>query len=189
MRIIRALLVMSSTITWAAGCATAPPPTSTGYSSSLSLCKTRVSNAPQVDRRGRIANFQATTRVRGVVLARAPVDGCLSSGFGRRFGGAGSIHKGIDLYTGQARDIIAAGPGRVVQIGRQSGFGRTILIEHRNGVATRYAHLSSYAPRLKSGDRVAAGTVIGRTGASGNATGVHLHYEILVNGRAIDPLR
>ncbi len=173
------------------GCAT--PPSSGGFAdapASLEVCSgTRVSNAPSKDRRGKIREFTPYKTVRGVALMRAPVIGCLSSGFGPRRGGAGSIHKGIDIYTGRPRAVHAAAGGRVAQIGSLRGFGRTILIRHANGVETRYAHLSSYAAGLKKGARVRAGAVIAKTGRTGNATAVHLHYEILNRGRAINPLK
>lgn len=99
------------------------------------------------------------------------------------------MHKGIDIYTGRPALVRAAAGGRVVQAGRMRGFGRTVLIRHANGVETRYGHLSSFAPGMKTGKRLAAGAAIGKTGRTGNATAVHLHYEILSGGRAINPLR
>jgi len=169
-------------------CATSPSDPVTS-NAELKLCKTRVSNAPRTDNAGYIVNYNPFIEVRGITLARSPVSGCLSSGFGPRRGGAGRLHKGIDLYTGEPRVIIAAATGDVIEVGNQRGFGRTILIRHRNGVMTRYAHLSSYAPHIREGMRVKAGTLLGRTGKSGNATAVHLHYEILVKGKAINPLK
>ena len=193
-RMVRVGKVLSASLAmlFAAACATQPndrAQSAKGFSTSLKLCDMRVSNAPSTDRAGRVARFDPFIVVRGVSLARAPVTGCLSSGFGKRRGGAGSLHKGIDLYTGGARPIYAAGDGRIVQLGSQRGFGRTVLIRHRNGVETRYAHLSDFASGLKIGSKISAGSVIGRTGSTGNATGVHLHYEILVSGKAINPLQ
>ncbi len=174
-------------VTGLAACATSPPPTQQG-AARLKLCDTRVSNAPQTNRSGYVIEYAPYKQVRGVSVARAPVAACLSSGFGPRRGGAGRLHKGIDLFTGEPRAIIAAAPGRIIEVGRQRGFGRTVLIRHRNGVTTRYAHLSSFAPDVREGARVAAGAVIGQTGQSGNATAIHLHYEILVDGKAVNPL-
>lgn len=174
-----------------AGCATSTPSGSTaGYIENLKLCKkTSISNAPAADRSGRIIGYTPFKNVRGVNLAIAPVDACLSSGFGPRQGGAGSLHKGIDLYTGDRRAVVAAASGRIVDVGKKRGFGQTILIRHRNGVTTRYAHLSGFASNIREGARVNAGQVIGRTGNTGNATAVHLHYEIIVDGVQINPLR
>ena len=175
---------------FAAGCATTTPsgPT-TGYTENLRLCnKTFISNAPAADRSGHIIGYAPLINVRGVNLARAPVRACLSSGFGPRRGGAGSLHKGIDLYTGDRRAVYAAASGRIVNVGVKRGFGQTILIRHRNGVTTRYAHLSSFTANVHEGARINAGQVIGRTGRTGNATAVHLHYEIIVDGVQINPL-
>lgn len=68
------------------------------------------------------------------------------------------------------------------------GYGRTITIRHNDRVKTRYAHLSAYEQGLRPGDRIATGTLIGYTGDSGNATAIHLHYEIIVGGQARNPL-
>lgn len=114
--------------------------------------------------------------------------GCLSSGFGPRRGGAGSLHKGIDIYTADERPIIAAASGRIDFVGVQRAFGRTIVITHKKGVATRYAHLSSFSKNIKAGSRITAGDIIGQTGKSGNASAVHLHYEILIDGKPVNPL-
>lgn len=155
----------------------------------LRLCPgMRVSNAPPASANGEIANYSPITVVRGLMLARAPVDACLSSAFGPRSTGAGSFHDGLDLYTGTPRPALAGGDGRIASIREQRGYGLVIVISHGDGVMTRYAHLSSAAPGLRPGDRVHAGDEIGRTGKSGNATAVHLHYEILIDGRAVDPL-
>ncbi len=148
-----------------------------------------VSNAPPTEPNGRLLNYSPLTVVRGVMLARAPVEACLSSGFGRRSGGAGSVHEGIDLYTGAPRAVLAGGDGRVVSIAETKGYGLMVAIDHGDGVSSRYAHLSSVSPTLRAGLRVLAGETIARTGKSGNATAVHLHYEILIDGRPVDPLR
>lgn len=173
-----------------AACATAPsgtPPEGT-FPRMLSLCNGDVSNAPDVDRRGRIEDFTTFVDVRGITLAVSPVSGCLSSGFGPREGGAGKFHAGIDIATGTPRPIRAAAGGVVEQADEDRAFGNMIVIRHRRGVATRYAHLSDYASGIRRGARVAAGEVIGVTGKTGNATGIHLHYEILVDGKALNPL-
>ncbi|MEM9706544.1 MAG: M23 family metallopeptidase [Pseudomonadota bacterium] len=120
---------------------------------------------------------------------RAPSPGCLSSGYGPRRGGAGRYHRGVDLYTGAPKDVFAAGDGRIKEIGSLRGFGNTVLIDHGRGVTTRYAHLSRFEPKLRVGDRVLLGQRIARSGKTGNATGIHLHYEIRVNDKAINPLQ
>lgn len=176
-----------------AACATAPQrtaqPAHTGAAGeSLHVCPGRVSNAPATNARGRIVDFDPVATVSGVRLMRAPVRSCVSSGFGPRRAGAGSFHHGVDLFTRTPEPIYAGGDGVVEKIATLRGYGRTVLIRHNKNVKTRYAHLSSYARGLSVGDRVSRGALIGRTGDSGNATAVHLHYEILVNGRRRDPL-
>lgn len=192
----------------AAGCATAPhqsasrtnndalqvslpspPPQRATIVSQLKVCPGMdVSNAPAADSNRRLMNHRPYSRVHGVTLATAPVDACLSSGFGPRRGGASSHHNGVDLYTRYPTPIYAAGDGRVSIISTMRGYGRVIEIAHTNRVKSRYAHLSSFARGLQVGDRVREGDLIGYTGASGNATAVHLHYEILVDGRPRNPL-
>lgn len=175
-----------------AACATTPIRTASAPFSarSLSLCSgVSVSNAPAASNSREIFSYTPFTRIRGVTLARAPVEACVSSGYGPRSGGAGSFHEGVDLFTGSPREVFAGGAGRVHTIGEQRGYGLTVEIRHADGVTTRYAHLSSVAPELSEGSRVSAGQRIARTGRSGNATAVHLHYEIRVGGRPQDPLR
>lgn len=156
----------------------------------LALCpRTNVTNAPPAGPDGKLVSYSPLIVIRSAMIARAPVDACLSSAFGPRRGGAGGFHDGIDLYTGSPRPVLAGGDGRITLIGEQRGYGLTIVISHGNGVSTRYAHLSSVAPDLRAGLRLTAGAVIARTGKSGNATAVHLHYEILIDGRPVDPLR
>lgn len=172
-------------------CASAPSSHKAGPRafSSLALCDgVVISNAPAADNSRRIANYDPQANVKGAVLWRAPVNACVSSGFGPRRGGAGSFHHGVDLYTGKPAAIYAGGDGVVEAMGSIRGYGKTILISHGRGVKTRYAHLSSYAPGVKRGTRIAMGEMIGRTGATGNATAVHLHYEVLVDGRRHNPL-
>src|SRR3990167_5308045 len=160
-----------------AACATTPQPQGGGapYSMhNLRVCPgMSVSNAPATAEGGVIAGYSPLTVVRDVMLARAPVDGCLSSAFGRRSGGAGSFHDGLDLYTGAPRPVLAGGDGRIVSIADKRGYGLVIEIDHGAGVSTRYAHLSALAPEIREGVRVRAGETIARTGDSGNATAVH----------------
>ncbi len=187
-------IALLSLLALVAGCVSAPlsqqADGADGGRGALSVCRgLSVANAPRTDNAGHVQGFTATTTVRGARLLRKPVEGCLSSAFGPRRGGAGRMHEGLDISTRTPRPILAAGGGRVIAIKRSSGYGLTVTLDHRNGVATRYAHLSRAAENLRAGDRVKSGTVIGWTGKSGNATGVHLHYEILVDGRPINPLQ
>lgn len=148
----------------------------------------RVSNAPKSDNRGVIRQFEAVQKIRGVNLYTAPVRACLSSGFGKRKGGAGRLHKGIDLFTREPRQIVAAGDGVISFVGNQRGYGRLIIIDHGSKVETRYAHLSMVANNIKKGATVRQGQPLGKTGRTGNATAIHLHYEILVDGKQRNPL-
>lgn len=171
-----------------AACVTAPAPPAPETVGALRVCPGRVSNAPLTDGSGRVRNFDPVMRIGGVALLRAPVDGCVSSGFGPRRGGASAFHEGVDLFTRRPRSIIAGGDGVIAFIGSQRGYGRTVVIRHNAQVKTRYAHLSSYARNLREGAKVARGDPIGRTGDSGNATAVHLHYELIIRGQPVDPL-
>ena len=176
-----------------AGCATTPTNPNSSASagaSRLALCPgVFISNAPAADTTRQIIAFTPQTRVRGRQLLRAPVRGCVSSGFGPRRGGAGAFHEGLDLFTREPRAISAAGDGVILRAASLRGYGRTIDIDHGNGVVSRYAHLSRFSRAIRTGARVNGGAIIGETGRSGNATAVHLHYEILVDGAPIDPLR
>ena len=121
-----------------------------------------------------------------------PVDGArLSSVFGRRTHpvyGDTRMHTGVDFAAALGSPVYATAPGRVSFIGRRGGYGRVVEISHMSETTTLYAHLSAVPEGLSRGDRVAAGDVIGRVGATGIATGPNLHYEVRVNGRPTDPL-
>jgi murein DD-endopeptidase MepM/ murein hydrolase activator NlpD len=185
--------VLLIVVTALGACATAPPSrpgTAPGAAnSSLRLCNgVKISNAPATDRTGRIIDYDSTANIAGASLLRAPVNACVSSGYGPRNGGASSFHHGIDLYTRSPAPVYAGGDGVIVAIGALSGYGQTILIRHGRGVETRYAHLSEISSGLHKGARVAKGEHIAMTGRTGNATAVHLHYEIIVDGRQHNPL-
>ncbi|MEO1013590.1 MAG: M23 family metallopeptidase [Pseudomonadota bacterium] len=152
----------------------------------LHLCSgVQVSNAPPADGARRVRSHQRVIEVRRIALLSIPTRGCLSSGFGPRRNRR--PHEGVDISTRRPTPIVAAGGGRVDAVHRLGGYGLTVDIDHGRGVTTRYAHLSRIADGLREGARIEAGDRIGLTGRSGNATGVHLHYEVRVNGRPIDP--
>ena len=116
-------------------------------------------------------------------LAR-PLAGPLGDLFGPR---GNRFHAGIDIPAARGAPVAAAGSGLVVLAAQSvSGWGRMVLIAHGNGVRTRYAHLSRIDVRV--GQHVATGTTIGRVGATGEATGPHLHFEVLLRGANVDPL-
>ncbi|WBU55625.1 DUF5930 domain-containing protein [Paracoccus sediminicola] len=106
-----------------------------------------------------------------------------TSGFGARWGRA---HKGIDLAGPPGTPVLAPGDGVVTFAGRAGGYGNLIKIEHALGTETRYAHLSKI--RVKVGQKVSRGAQIGDMGNTGRSTGPHLHYEVRVNGSAVDPM-
>lgn len=107
----------------------------------------------------------------------------LTSGFGMRWG---RLHAGTDFAGPIGTPIYATADGVVVHAGWQSGYGRLIKIQHAFGIETRYAHLS--AIRVQKGQRVSRGERIGDMGNSGRSTGPHLHYEVRVNGKAVNPM-
>jgi peptidoglycan hydrolase-like protein with peptidoglycan-binding domain len=112
-----------------------------------------------------------------------PVDAPL----GDRFGPRGSrFHAGIDFVADYGTPVAAAAFGRVAFAGRAPGQGKMVVLAHTSGVRTLYAHLSTIAVRL--GQTVGAGTRLGTVGATGEATGPHLHFEVRVRGAAVDPM-
>lgn len=106
-----------------------------------------------------------------------------SSGFGRRWG---RMHKGVDMAGATGSPVYATADGVVTRAGWMSGYGRVVEIRHDFGLVTRYAHQSKI--RVKKGQRVSRGDRIGDMGSSGRSTGPHLHYEVRVNGKAVNPM-
>ncbi|MEO1066991.1 MAG: M23 family metallopeptidase [Pseudomonadota bacterium] len=99
------------------------------------------------------------------------------------------LHKGVDWAAKRGTPIFAAGNGVIEDAKWFSGYGRWIKVRHANGYKTAYAHLSRFAKGIKAGTRVRQGQVIGYVGSTGLSTGPHLHYEVIVNGRHVDPMR
>jgi murein DD-endopeptidase MepM/ murein hydrolase activator NlpD len=96
-------------------------------------------------------------------------------------------HEGVDYGAGRGTPIHAAGEGRIKFAGWQSGYGRTVIVDHGKGYTTLYAHMSRFG-KYDRGERVAQGSVIGYVGSSGTATGPHVHYEFRINGQHRNPL-
>ena len=111
-----------------------------------------------------------------------PVGGPVTSGYGWRWG---RMHEGIDIAAGYGSPIVAAASGTVIYAGWMGGYGNLIIIDHGGGVATAYAHQSSFAI---GGGPVSQGQTIGYVGCTGHCFGDHLHFEVRVNGSAVDPL-
>ncbi|HQS12555.1 MAG TPA: M23 family metallopeptidase [Sphingorhabdus sp.] len=112
----------------------------------------------------------------------------MSSGFGFRsdpFTGGGAMHAGLDFKGPVGTPILSAAEGRVTFAGYNGGYGKTVEITHANGLLTRYAHLSGV--HVTRGQMVHRGLQIGRMGSTGRSTGSHLHFEVRLNGRAINP--
>ncbi len=126
-------------------------------------------------------------------LVRKPVNNAMMrSGFGSRrhpILGYSRMHTGVDWATGYGTPIFASGNGVIDRIGWEGGYGKYISIKHPNGYETAYGHMSAYAKGMDVGKRVRQGQVIGYVGSTGLSTGAHVHYEIKVNGRFVDPLR
>jgi len=125
-------------------------------------------------------------------LLRTPIDGArISSGFGMRkhpILGYSRMHKGIDFAAPTGTPIFAAGDGVITQIGRNGSYGNYIRIRHNSRYSTAYAHISRFAKGIRKGSRVRQGQVIAYVGSTGRSTGPHLHYEILAEGKQINPL-
>jgi len=123
-------------------------------------------------------------------LSTIPVAGDISSHFGLRRLSARSkrvrMHTGVDIRAVQGAPVLAAASGVVSFAAPWSGYGRIVEIDHGNGLITRYAHLNVCG--IEAGSMVAAGDQIGTVGRTGRATGYHLHFETLVNGRHVDPM-
>ncbi len=112
----------------------------------------------------------------------------ITSGFGFRrdpINGRSAMHSGIDFRGAVGSPIFAAAKGRVTHAGRKSGYGNAVEITHGNGMMTRYAHLSRIDARV--GQQVDAGATIGGLGSTGRSTGPHLHFEVRINDRAVNP--
>lgn len=112
-----------------------------------------------------------------------------TSTFGIRrdpFTGRRAMHSGVDFKTPVGTPVLATAKGKVIHAGWKGGYGRMVEIDHGNGLTTRYAHMS--AIKVKEGQSVDAGTVVGKAGSSGRSTGPHLHYEVRRKGKAVDPM-
>jgi murein DD-endopeptidase MepM/ murein hydrolase activator NlpD len=126
-------------------------------------------------------------------LVRKPVNNAIMrSGFGGRrhpILGYVKMHTGVDWSTPYGTPIFASGNGVVERVGWEGGYGKYVRLKHNNGYETAYGHMSAYAKGMEPGKRVRQGQVIGFVGSTGMSTGAHVHYEILVNGRFVDPMR
>jgi murein DD-endopeptidase MepM/ murein hydrolase activator NlpD len=142
---------------------------------------------------GAVAYFDRNGRSLRKFLMRTPIDGArLSSRFGMRkhpILGYTRMHQGVDFAAPTGTPIYAAGDGKVEVAKRNGGYGRYVRVRHTGEYSTAYGHMSRFAKGVAPGRRVQQGQVIGYVGATGRATGPHLHYEVLRNGTQINPLQ
>ena len=142
----------------------------------------------------RLRALARVTRETGTLLAalpsKLPLRSALNSGFGPRLSpwtGATEFHAGVDLAAAPGTPVKVTAPGTVRFAGVAAGYGTSVVIEHGQGVESRYGHLQSIA--VSHGQRVERGQLIGLSGNTGRSTAPHLHYEVLVDGRPVDPRR
>lgn len=125
-------------------------------------------------------------------LLKTPVDGArITSGFGSRkhpILGYNKMHKGIDFGAPRGTPVYTAGDGVIVEAGKKGSYGNYVRVQHKNGYSTAYAHLNKFAGGISRGARVKQGQIIAYVGTTGRSTGPHLHYEVLVSGKQINPL-
>jgi murein DD-endopeptidase MepM/ murein hydrolase activator NlpD len=111
------------------------------------------------------------------------------AGFGPRlFPARAFMHEGVDLAVPIGTPVYAASDGTIEKVGPYAGYGNYVRIEHGDGLATAYGHLSRFAPGIKTGVHVAQGQLVAFSGNTGRSTGPHLHFEVLTDGKPVDPL-
>ncbi len=142
---------------------------------------------------GRFEYFNNKGQSARKALLRTPVDGArLSSRYGKRrhpILGYTRMHRGLDFAAPRGTPIMAGGDGVIESIGRNGAYGRYIRLRHNSRYKTAYAHMRRYAKGMRRGKRVRQGQTIGYVGSSGRSTGPHLHYEVLVGNRQLNPLK
>ncbi|MEE8350541.1 MAG: M23 family metallopeptidase [Acidobacteriota bacterium] len=143
---------------------------------------------------GTLIQLQDLYNTRSILLAATPaitpVSGYPSGGFGYRkdpFNGKRDFHPGIDISAPRGNKVIATADGVVTTAGRKYSYGKLVVLEHKFGISTRYGHLDRYS--VERGQKVKRGDIIGYVGSTGRATGPHLHYEVRLNDRPLNPLR
>ena len=162
--------------------------------SELIACSTEGSNiGPLGDHRQSLEYTPYIQTAAGALLRDPTETVCLSSGFGYRTlisagTGGGSAHTGIDLANANGGFVFAAADGWVLSQSYRGGYGLVVELDHGQGVHTLYAHLNEVDPHLRVGAFVHGGQAIARMGRTGNATGIHLHYELIIDGEKKDPL-
>jgi murein DD-endopeptidase MepM/ murein hydrolase activator NlpD len=146
-----------------------------------SMVRGEVTTQKRIVSRGRPASATVA-----MLRTRWPVHGPISSSFGERRGWLGRhVHTGVDIGAHRGTPVHAPAGGTVTFAGWHGAYGRTVVIDHGGNVRSLYGHLSKLDVRAHQ--RIATGAEIGLTGSSGNASGPHLHYEVLVNGHPVNP--
>jgi murein DD-endopeptidase MepM/ murein hydrolase activator NlpD len=142
---------------------------------------------------GMIDYYDETGKSAKKFLVRKPLaEGKVTSNYGARHHPLldyTRMHTGVDWGADMGTPIYAAGNGTIEKIGWEGGYGKFIKIRHANGYATGYGHMSAFARNMAEGSKVRQGQVIGYVGSTGLSTGAHLHYEIMINGRTVDPMK
>ena len=142
---------------------------------------------------GHVDYYDETGKSAKKFLLRKPVpNGRFGSPFGPRrhpISRVVKMHQGVDFSAPRGTPILAAGNGVVEQAKWNSGYGRQTIIRHANGYKTSYSHQHRFAKGVKPGARVRQGQIIGQVGSTGYSTGPHLHYEVIVNGRKVNPMK
>lgn len=142
---------------------------------------------------GTVDYYDAKGRSIKKTLMKTPVDGArISSGFGMRKHpvlGYNKMHKGMDFAASLGTPIYAAGDGVLEKVGRNGGYGNYIRIRHTGSLKTAYAHMHKFAKGISTGQRVKQGQLIGYVGSTGRSTGPHLHYEVILDGKQVNPNR
>jgi len=140
---------------------------------------------------GEVERWERLQFVMQLLPLSSPMDHfLLSSGFGKRrdpINGRLALHEGLDFLSETGADVMATAPGKVVFAGWDGEYGRMVEIDHGLGIHTRYAHLKEID--VKKGDLVDYRALIGKLGSSGRSTGPHVHYEVRVDGKAVDPMK
>ena len=125
-------------------------------------------------------------------LMRTPIDGArLTSSYGKRKHptlGYSKMHRGVDFGAPKGTPVFAAGDGIIEEATRNGAYGKYVRLRHGTKYQTAYAHLSKFAKGIQRGKRVRQGQTIGYVGSTGRSTGPHLHYEVLVNRKQVNPL-
>ncbi len=180
--VIRSRATGGGTNAAAPALATTSPDSTFGFLRSLlGVIETRVASV-----KTRVEKQQALARATPSIF---PLNGWLSSLYGQRkdpFDGSPEFHAGLDISADRGTPVRAAADGTVQTAGSNGNYGNSVLVDHGFGISTRFGHLSRFG--VQPGQHVRRGDTIGFVGSTGRATSPHLHYEILLNGKAVNPM-